>query len=169
MAIHFDRFHTNSSRPGLTCLTSINDPALVASLIALLFSLAVEFGSVVAPAMVSSGKRRAHRKPVPVRRATKYMPATGIASKAKEVRPCLVLCPGMNQQHGALSLSQAKDFAEDWYLELRGKKRRGELHNEKTFQDAAGQFIREYEVITEGQRSPKWVEGHKARIRLYHH
>ena len=65
------------------------------------------------------------------------------------------------------SLAKAKDFAEDWYLELRGKSARGEIINEKTFKDAADQFIREYEVITEGQRSPKWVEGHKARIRLH--
>ena len=43
----------------------------------------------------------------------------------------------------------------------------GEIINEKTFKDAADQFVREYEVITEGQRSPKWVEGHKARIRLH--
>jgi integrase len=65
------------------------------------------------------------------------------------------------------SLSQAKDFAEDWYLGLRGKHQRGELLNEKTFRHAADQFIREYEVITEGSRSPKWVAGHKARIRLH--
>jgi len=65
------------------------------------------------------------------------------------------------------SLSQAKDFAEDWYLELRGKHRRGEVHGEKTFGDAVSQFLREYEIITEGERSPKWVEGHKARIRLH--
>jgi hypothetical protein len=28
-------------------------------------------------------------------------------------------------------------------------------------------FQREYEVITEGERSQKWVDGHKARIRLH--
>ena len=65
------------------------------------------------------------------------------------------------------SLGKAKDFAEDWYVELRGKGKRGEIINEKTFKDAADQFTREYEVITEGQRSPKWVEGHKARLRLH--
>ena len=65
------------------------------------------------------------------------------------------------------SLAKAKEFAEDWYLELRGKNSRGEIVNERTFKDAADQFIREYEVITEGQRSPKWVEGHKARLRLH--
>ncbi len=28
-------------------------------------------------------------------------------------------------------------------------------------------FMAEYETITEGQRSPKWVDGHRARIRLH--
>lgn len=65
------------------------------------------------------------------------------------------------------SLSHAKDFAHDWYLELHGKLRRGELKVEKTFKDAAAQFEREYEVITEGTRSPAYVRGHKDRIRLH--
>ena len=65
------------------------------------------------------------------------------------------------------SLAKAKDFAEDWYLELRGKHRRGEIRNEKTFREAAAQFEREYEIITEGQRSPIYVEGHKTRLRLH--
>jgi len=65
------------------------------------------------------------------------------------------------------SLGEAKDFAEDWYLTLRGKNSRGELVTERTFKHAAAVFEREYEVITEGERSPKWVEGHKARIRLH--
>ena len=65
------------------------------------------------------------------------------------------------------SLARAKEIAEDWYLTLRGKQSRGELVTEKTFKQAAAVFEREYEVITEGERSPKWVEGHKARIRLH--
>lgn len=64
-------------------------------------------------------------------------------------------------------LAQAKDFAEDWYLTLRGKHNRGELKNEKTFKFAAEQFEREYEIIAEGTRSPKWVRGHKDRLRLH--
>lgn len=64
-------------------------------------------------------------------------------------------------------LAQAKDFAEDWYLELRGKHRRGEIKNEKTFRQAAEQFMREYEVITEGQRSPKHVKNQKEKIKLH--
>lgn len=65
------------------------------------------------------------------------------------------------------SLQLAKEFAEDWYLTLRDKNRQGELLSEKTFKQAAAQFEREYAIITEGQRSPRWVEGHKARLRLH--
>ena len=65
------------------------------------------------------------------------------------------------------SLDLAKQFAEDWYLGLRGKQSAGELISEKTFKQASKKFVEEYEVITNGERSPKWVEGHKARIRLH--
>ncbi len=65
------------------------------------------------------------------------------------------------------SLAHAKDFANDWYLELHGKLRRGEVKREKTFKEAAAVFEREYEVITEGQRSPAYVQGHKDRIRVH--
>ena len=57
--------------------------------------------------------------------------------------------------------------AEDWYLGLRGKARAGLLKTEKTFGQAADQFEKEYGVITEGQRSERWTEGHKIRIRLH--
>ena len=65
------------------------------------------------------------------------------------------------------SLAHAKQFAEDWYLTLRGKAARGEVSAEKTFKQAAVVFEREYEVITEGQRSPAYVRGHKDRLRLH--
>ena len=65
------------------------------------------------------------------------------------------------------SLAQAKDFAQDWYLELHGKHRRGEVKTEKTFKAAAAVFEREYEIITEGERSPAYVRGHKDRLRLH--
>lgn len=65
------------------------------------------------------------------------------------------------------SLAHAKEFAQDWYLELHGKYRRGEVKAEKTFKEAAAQFEREYEVITEGQRSPEYVNAHKRRIRVH--
>lgn len=65
------------------------------------------------------------------------------------------------------SLAKAKDFAEDWYLELHGKFKRGEVTNEKTFKEAAAVFEREYEIITEGERSPEYVQGMKDRIRVH--
>ena len=64
-------------------------------------------------------------------------------------------------------LPQAKTAAEDWYLGLRGKARAGLLKTEKTFGEAADQFEKEYAIITEGQRSPRWTEGHKIRLRLH--
>jgi integrase len=64
-------------------------------------------------------------------------------------------------------LARAKDFAEDWYLELRGKLRSGEINTEKTFREAAAQFEREYEIVTEGQRNPVYVGGHMTRLRIH--
>jgi len=64
-------------------------------------------------------------------------------------------------------LAKAKDFAEDWYLGLRGKVRNGEITSEKTFREAAVQFEREYQIITEGQRNAEYVEGHSTRLRVH--
>ena len=68
---------------------------------------------------------------------------------------CATFLQGHNRRTSTKteSLAQAKDFAEDWYLTLRGKQTRGELVSEKTFKQAAEIFVREYEVITEGERS----------------
>ncbi|HEY0329910.1 MAG TPA: site-specific integrase [Rhodopseudomonas sp.] len=81
------------------------------------------------------------------------------------------------KQHRATTqkeeLSQAEDAAEDWYLELRGMFKRGELgkllavNAEKTFSDAAEQFLREFPIITEGQRNAIYVKGHERRLRNY--
>ena len=65
------------------------------------------------------------------------------------------------------SLSLAKEFAEDWYLGLKGKHRSGDIKGGKTFRFAAEAFQREYEIITQGQRSPKYIEGQKERIRVH--
>jgi integrase len=65
------------------------------------------------------------------------------------------------------SLAQAKDFAEDWFLGLKGKRRAGEIKTGKTFKAAADQFLHEYEVITAGQRNPKYVESHGDRLRVH--
>jgi integrase len=65
------------------------------------------------------------------------------------------------------SLEQAKDFAEDWNLELRGKLKRGELKSGKTFSEAAERFLREYDVITRGQRSPHMLENYESKLRVH--
>jgi len=82
---------------------------------------------------------------------------------------CATFLKGKNHRKSTKedSLSLAKEIAEDWYLVLRGKDRAGLLKTEKTFAKAAEQFLKEYEIITEGQRSPRWVEGHGIRLRLH--
>lgn len=65
------------------------------------------------------------------------------------------------------SLSRAKDVAEDWFLELHGKKRAGQLKDGKTFRFAAEQFMREFPVITDGQRNAHYVKRHGDRLRVY--
>src|SRR5271170_1191770 len=65
------------------------------------------------------------------------------------------------------SLSKAKEIAEDWYLELRGKLRNGEIKTEKTFREASEAYLREYDVITQGQRSKIYVEGQHTRSRVH--
>jgi hypothetical protein len=76
-------------------------------------------------------------------------------------------------------LHNAIQFAEDWYISLRGKAELGILPTpqtpelqeegvkEKTFREVADLFMKEYSVITEGQRSPRWVEGHTIRLRIH--
>ena len=80
------------------------------------------------------------------------------------------------------SIERAKDIAEDWYLELRGKLRRGDLQlraeptsraatskrvKEKTFREAALQFELEYTALTSGQRSAGWTQAMRDKIRIY--
>jgi integrase len=55
----------------------------------------------------------------------------------------------------------------DWYLDLRGKSRSGEIKAGKTFCVAADVFKREYEIITQGQRSPKYVQLHADILRVH--
>lgn len=63
------------------------------------------------------------------------------------------------------SLSKAKDFAEDWYLQLRNLKAEGELTSGKTFSQTAKLFAEEYDVMTEGERNAKYVQDHHSRLR----
>lgn len=65
------------------------------------------------------------------------------------------------------NISLATEFAEDWYLALRGKDHAGILLSEKTFAQAAERFLKEYAVITEGERSQKWTDSHEIRLRVH--
>jgi len=65
------------------------------------------------------------------------------------------------------SLSRAKDVATDWFNDLQAKNHLGELSVGKSFTQVAEMFAEEYEATTRGHRSPKWVQGHKDRIRLH--
>jgi integrase len=82
---------------------------------------------------------------------------------------CSTYMAGRNRRvsTGEESLSHAKDYAEDWYLELRGKIKSGELAGGKSFREVADQFLKEYQIITEGNRNPIYVEGHKTRLRVH--
>jgi hypothetical protein len=57
------------------------------------------------------------------------------------------------------SLSKAKEFAEDWYLQLRGKLRDGELKTGKMFQEAAKLYLREFDIITQGNAAQRMLVG----------
>jgi integrase len=62
-------------------------------------------------------------------------------------------------------LDQAKDVAEEWYLDLRGKLRAGAIAaslpsaaKERTFREAAVAYVKEVSVLAISSRSPKYVE-----------
>ena len=65
------------------------------------------------------------------------------------------------------SLSLAKEFAEDWYLELRGKSRAGLLAENKKgkkFKEAAAKYLEELPILTHGQRSERYVKDQRKRL-----
>lgn len=65
------------------------------------------------------------------------------------------------------SLARAKDVARDWYLGLMGKYRAGELKEGVTFRQAAEQFLKEYVVITQGERSESYVKSHELLLKVH--
>ncbi|MFV3078154.1 hypothetical protein, partial [Niveispirillum fermenti] len=65
------------------------------------------------------------------------------------------------------SLEKAQKAAEDWYITLKAKDRVGVLDSGPTFAKAASQFQKEYGLITGGERSQKWTEGHELRLRVH--
>jgi len=76
---------------------------------------------------------------------------------------------GMQRQFSTKqeAFPQASKLAEDWYLTLQGKLRAGVLETGPTFKKAADQFVKEYAVITDGERSEKWTQSHEIRLRVH--
>jgi len=66
-------------------------------------------------------------------------------------------------------LHHAIKVAEEWYYRLLGLNAVGQLAPKKeiTFREVAEQFTKEYTVMTEGQRAPRWVQGHDIRLRVH--
>ncbi len=65
-------------------------------------------------------------------------------------------------------LARAKDVAEEWYLDLRGKLRRGEIvTKEHTFREAADLYMRDAKVLTAGVRSAKYIEHMDLRMKVH--
>ena len=66
------------------------------------------------------------------------------------------------------SLSQAKEFAEDWFLELKGKIKRGEVPGGGvTFAKAADAFVREIEALIAEERSPRYVVDQQTKLKVH--
>ncbi len=63
------------------------------------------------------------------------------------------------------SLSLAKDMAEDWYLGLRGASRAGVLEVGKKFKEVADYFLKESQILADGQRGPRYIEAHNTSLR----
>lgn len=62
-------------------------------------------------------------------------------------------------------LDCAKDFAEDWYLDLRGKTRRGEIiEKQRTFREAAEKFIPLARTLAGTTRHPLYAEYMELRM-----
>lgn len=82
---------------------------------------------------------------------------------------CSTFLAGRNRRKSTKesNLSRAIAFAEDWYLDVRGKQRAGTLRDGKTFREVSRHFVREYEVITDGQRSANYVETIHNKIRVH--
>ncbi len=72
------------------------------------------------------------------------------------------------------SLGHAKAFAEKWYFDLRAAlsgtvstPHLSPSKSGKTFAEVAPVFTREFQIITQGQRSPKYVKTQEDRIRVH--
>jgi integrase len=85
---------------------------------------------------------------------------------------CLTYIEGnrYRQSTEEADLSKAQLFAEEWYIDLRAKAKAGTLPQmgpKHTFREAAELFMREYTALTQGQRSPRWVQEHARHLRVH--
>ncbi len=75
------------------------------------------------------------------------------------------------QTTGEMALDRAKDVAEEWYLDLRGKLRTGRLEplapKEKTFGEAAESYLREARVLAASVRSPTYIQLLELRLNVH--
>jgi integrase len=75
------------------------------------------------------------------------------------------------QTTGEMALDRAKDVAEEWYLDLRGKLRTGRLEplapKEKAFGEAAQAYLREVRVLAASVRSPSYVKMLELRMNAH--
>lgn len=82
---------------------------------------------------------------------------------------------GQNFRHSTKTddLDHAIHDAEEWYISMRGKAESEALNptpetgQEPSFRAVADQFMKEYSVLTEGERNPRWVQGHEIRLRVH--
>lgn len=68
------------------------------------------------------------------------------------------------------NFSSAKKIAEEWYLGLRGQLAAGIIvpqSKERTFGDAAKEYLREIKVLAISNRSPRYVEGLELRLNAH--
>src|ERR1019366_2804259 len=74
---------------------------------------------------------------------------------------CSTYLAGRNRSRSTKedSLSKAKEVAEDWYLQLRGKLRSGEIKNGGTLHESADQFPPQIEKTHEGEANQHYVRG----------
>lgn len=65
-------------------------------------------------------------------------------------------------------LARAKDVAEEWYLDLRGRLRNGQItKREKTFGEAAEDYMRHARVLAATVRSPAYVLNMELRMKAH--
>lgn len=81
---------------------------------------------------------------------------------------CSTYLDGKNHRASTKQHEEAKAdlVAEEWYLRLRGKAANGEpLASGNKFKVVAEKFISEFEILTVGERSERYVANHRARIK----